>query len=170
MENQSPAQKSSNKVILGVVAVIAVLFLGVYLFGSKNSSQGGSSSMTPQPSVTMAPKGGSSELTSKRWTWVNTKMSDGTVVTPSKEGAFTSTFETDLSLLATTDCNSGHGSYVVGTDNSMAISQMATTMMFCEGSNEQIFYRDLGNVGSYKISDGQLWLMLKKDSGTMIFQ
>lgn len=167
MENQIKAQIESNKIILIIIGVIAVLAIGLYLFDLKNS-QG--SNVNTQPNVTVVPVSFAEELSSRKWTWLNTKMSDSSVVNPSKAGAFTASFQKDLNLLVTTDCNSGRGSYVAGSDNSVAISQIATTMMYCEGSNETLFYRNLGNVGSYKISNGQLWLMLKFDSGTMIFE
>lgn len=166
------AQKKKQKNLLVLFAVAVLVGVGAYYFmNSKNMN----SSMTPNDSntVSQAPdnsNSGSSELTSKKWTWVNTQMSDGATSVPSNEGEFTLTLQPDMRALATTDCNNGNGSYELGPDNALTFGPMATTMMFCDGSTETEFYQGLSNVGSYKISDGQLWLMLKFDSGTMIFE
>jgi len=99
-------------------------------------------------------------------------MSDGAEFAPTSgsENAFTLTFQPDMVVLATTDCNNGNGTYELGPDNALTFGPMATTMMFCEGSSETDFYQGLSNVGTYQIENGQLWLMLKMDSGTMIFE
>lgn len=102
-----------------------------------------------------------------------TQMSDEQTSYPSNVGnggSFTATFQEDGRLLATTDCNNGNGSYTIGADNSLTIGPMASTMMYCEGSSEGAYFQQLNQVGSYKIENGQLWLMLKMDSGTMIFE
>lgn len=157
---------SSKQIFIASMLLIAAIFGVSYVlsmkFESVNSTMNGSAiSPTPEDPT---------EITSKKWTWVNTQMNDGTNITPSTEGAFTLNFGTDLTVQAGTDCNNGNGSYSLGENNSLTFGPMATTQMFCEASNETRFYQDINNVGSYMIKDGQLVLMLKFDSGSMIFE
>jgi heat shock protein HslJ len=158
--------------VIGILIIGAVIlyFLSVSKYKSNYGSANNNSNTTTNQTVSQAPADSASQLTSKKWTWINTKMNDGAVTTPSKPGAFAATFQTDGRVVANTDCNTGNGGYTLGADNSLTIGPMASTMMFCEGSNEGEYFQQLGNVGSYKIDNGQLWLMLKYDSGTMIFE
>jgi len=168
-----PKNKQKNLLVLFAIAVL--IGAGAYYFiNQKNINTSTPPDMSkvsevPDNSNSNSSNSGS-ELTSKKWTWINTKMSDGAVTEPSKPSAFTATFQDDGRLVATTDCNNGNSSFETGPDNSLTIGPMATTMMFCEGSSQDAYFQQLGNIGSYKISNGQLWLMIKFDSGTMIFE
>ena len=56
-------------------------------------------------------------------------------------------------------------------ENKLSFSEMGSTLMFCEGSQESIFIKSLGEVESYFIDkDNKLVLQIKSDSGTMIFE
>lgn len=113
---------------------------------------------------------GTMTLLMKKWTWVKTQMNDGTVTVPKKPAAFTLTFTKDSKLNVTTDCNSMGGSYVMK-GNSLTFSQLMSTKMFCEGSQEEVFAASLGEVASYLFtSKGELVLEIKMDSGTMTFK
>lgn len=168
MPEKSKKEQDKNKIlaVIGVLVVAAAILIVLSFTKSQNNS-----SMTDDNiGVTQVPAAGGESLTSKEWTWVNTQMNDDTTTSPSKEGAFTLTFNEDGTVRVTTDCNNGNGSYELGADNTITFGPMATTMMFCEGSSETDFYQQLSNVGSYAIQDGQLWLMLKYDSGSMVFE
>lgn len=168
----SSEQKKKQKNILVILAVAVLIGAGAYYFINQKSinsiNPGGEAQITRNP----ADSNSASDLTSKKWTWTKTQMSDGTEIAPGagSEQAFSLTFNPDGTVAATTDCNNGSGSYELGPDNALTFGPMATTMMFCEGSSETDFYQGLNNTGSYKIENGQLWLMLKMDSGTMIFE
>jgi heat shock protein HslJ len=165
--------KKENKRIAAIVITVIFVAFGLYALSLVNA-KGNPPQNNTIPNIsnvplTKTPAASSDELTSQKWNWSKTQMSDGTEIIPSTPGKFSITFQPDMRVLATTDCNNGNGSYELGADNSLTIGPMATTMMFCEGSTETQFYQGLANVGSYKISNGELWLMLKMDSGTMIF-
>lgn len=164
--------KKKQKNLLLIAAIIIIALCGIYYFYSNNqiAKSSTNSNTNNNASISSSPQNSDSELTSKKWTWTKTQMSDGKEIVPSADGKFTLTFQTDMRVLATTDCNNGNGSYELGPNNSLTMGPMATTMMFCEGSSETEFYQGLANVGSYKIENGQLWLMLQKDSGTMVFE
>ena len=168
-KSKSEENKDKNKIltVIGVLVVAAAILIVL----SFSKSTGSSQTENGQSDISQTPVEENGEnLTSREWTWINTQMNDDSTTTPSTKGAFTLTFQEDGRVLATTDCNSGNGSYELGPDNSITFGPMATTMMFCEGSSEPEFYQQLSNVGSYVIQDGQLWLMLKFDSGTMVFE
>ena len=112
-----------------------------------------------------APEG----LQSKTWTWERTFYNNDTEHTPNEPGAFTLTFTEDGQVQVGTDCNNMRGAYTV-TDNRIEFTQMMSTRMHCEGSQEQLFAGQLENVTSFFIDDqGRLILEFKYDSGSMIF-
>jgi heat shock protein HslJ len=112
----------------------------------------------------------SMNLTMKKWEWVKTTMNDGKVTTPKKAGVFSVTFGKDNMVHVLTDCNTMNGSYSAS-NKSLAFKQMASTMMYCEGSQEQDFAQALNEVSSYFFtSKGELILELKMDSGTITFK
>ncbi len=109
-------------------------------------------------------------LNMKKWNWVKTQMNDGKVVTPKVEGRFTLTFNKDGRVSVSTDCNSMGGTYIAD-GKKLTFSQMMSTKMYCEGSQEQEFASKLNEVGSYLFtSKGELILEIKMDSGSMIFR
>ncbi len=109
-------------------------------------------------------------LSMKKWDWVKTIMNDGKVTTPNKSGIFSITFTNDGKVKVSTDCNGIGGEYSIN-GNKITFSRMISTMMYCNGSQEQTFSKDLNNVQSYLFtSRGELVLEMKMDSGTIIFR
>ena len=109
-------------------------------------------------------------LSMKKWSWVKTTMNDGKVTTPKKSDVFSITFNKDGNVAVTTDCNGMGGAYTVN-GNKLTFKQMISTMMYCEGSQEQEFASKLQEVASYLFtSKGELILEIKMDSGTMTFK
>lgn len=103
--------------------------------------------------------------------WKETKGSDGSVVTPGKPDTFTLIFEGgNLSL--GTDCNSAGSSYTAGTGSStdFTITALAKTAMFCESSQEGVYFDAMSKVASYKeANDGALTFTLRDNAGTVTF-
>jgi heat shock protein HslJ len=109
-------------------------------------------------------------LSMKTWVWVRTVYNNGKMVTPHKTGAFTVTFGKDGKFSATTDCNRVGGSYTAK-DDKISFGEMMSTLMYCEGSEEAVFTKLLGEVQTYHFtSKGELVLGLKFDSGSIIFR
>ena len=103
------------------------------------------------------------------WIWNGTLMSDGAQTSPDDARSFSLAFS-DLGMVsATTDCNTGSGGFSLTGMNNIAVGPLATTMMFCEDSQEGVFFQQLSNVNSYFMRDGKLFLLLKFDSGSMEF-
>lgn len=107
----------------------------------------------------------------KKWNWVNTIYNNDTTISPQKENKFSLTFNKDNTFSATTDCNGIGGKYVLDNDNRIVFSDMMSTMMYCEGSQESDFRKMLENTSSFMFnSKGELVLHLKFDSGSVIFK
>lgn len=106
----------------------------------------------------------------QKWTWTSTIYNDDTTVTPKKEKAFTITFKGDSTFSVTTDCNGMGGTYEVS-GNKITFSQMMSTLMYCNDSQENDFRKMLGGVESYHFtSKGELVFGLNFDSGSSIFR
>ncbi len=103
------------------------------------------------------------------WEWQKTEMNDDSEVVPTEAGAFTLTFAQDGRVSGTTDCNNYMGSVTVD-GSSLSFGQLASTMMYCEGSQESVFTRALMDVATYVFdAEGNLVLNIKFDSGNMHF-
>lgn len=107
----------------------------------------------------------------KGWTWVRAQDSDGLVTTPRQPDRFSLTLSPDGTFSATTDCNGVRGSYTAHEDSIAFGSDMASTRMFCEGSQEAIFVSLLREVQRYHFtSRGELIFDLKSDGGVIVFR
>ena len=109
-------------------------------------------------------------LDMKTWNWVSTTYNNGSSTIPRVQNKFTLTFKAPNRFSATTDCNGVGGEYTM-TGNKIAFDKMMSTLMYCEGSQEGVFSKALGEVQSYHFtSKGELVFGLKFDSGTMVFK
>jgi heat shock protein HslJ len=118
----------------------------------------------PSPSVSGL------SLTSKTWIWDHTGYNDGTVIKPKKANAFTLKFNADGTFTATTDCNSVSGK-VATNSYEISFTNMISTKMFCEGSQERDFQKTLEQAAGHLFTEkGELILDLKFDSGTATFK
>jgi len=109
-------------------------------------------------------------LDMKTWNWIKTTYNNDTDLIPKDTEDFSLTFENDGTFSANTDCNNMGGSYEVE-NNQIVFSKMATTLMYCDDSQEQEFSKMLGEIQSYFFtSKGELVFELKFDSGSSIFK
>ena len=109
------------------------------------------------------------QMIGTEWLWVKTVMNDDHTIVPVQPDTFTITFTENGKLTGKTDCNSYIGEYEVE-GNKITIDRIGSTRMFCEDSQEDDFLDQLRNVDSYFINgEGNLILLLKFDSGSMIF-
>lgn len=106
----------------------------------------------------------------KKWVWTSALYNDGREIIPKRAGAFTLVFGIGGRFSATTDCNHMGGNYVTNAKK-ISFSEMVSTEMYCEGSQESEFATLLENTQSYHFtSKGELILDLKFDSGSVIFR
>jgi heat shock protein HslJ len=107
-------------------------------------------------------------LAETTWTWVSAAQA-GKTVTPKKADAFTITFGGDGTLSGKTDCNSFSGPYEADNGALHFTGPIASTLMFCEGSQEPEYVTIMQDVAGYEITGDQLVLRLKTE-GTMTFK
>jgi heat shock protein HslJ len=103
------------------------------------------------------------------WQWVQTLYSDGKKFVPSEPGRFTLKFQGKGTLDVKADCNLKGGRYALE-ENRLTLEITHSTMAACEeGSLENQFVRDLTAAAQIFMQDGDLYIELKYDSGTMKF-
>ncbi len=103
------------------------------------------------------------------WMWQKVTYNDGNSVTANDPENFILAFEPSNRLSSTTDCNNLAGEYSVDGQN-LSITNLASTMMYCDNSQESTYSQMLQDVSQYQIaSDGTLELKLKTNGGVAVF-
>ena len=110
-------------------------------------------------------------ITGTVWQWVQTQYNDDTKAVPADPQNYTVQFREDETLNVRADCNQKGGAYSASTEEGrISIEITHSTMADCpEGSLEDEFVRELTAAAIYFIKDGDLYIDLKYDSGTMRF-
>lgn len=110
-------------------------------------------------------------VTGPIWQWMPTLYSDDRKVVPPDSNNFTVQFREDGTLTVKADCNQKGGTYsVTDGENRISIEITHSTMAVCpEGSLEDEFVRGLSAASIYFLKDGDLYIDLQFDSGTMRF-
>ena len=107
-------------------------------------------------------------LDMKTWNFVSATAGSGEIFVPQATGTFSLTFNNDNGFSASTDCNSVGGNYS-SENNNLSLSDIFSTKMFCEGSEESEFIGFLEQVESYQFTPkGELLLGLQ-GGGEMAF-
>jgi heat shock protein HslJ len=110
------------------------------------------------------------KLTTKTWEWVKTETASGAVILPKRARAFSLTFDEKGRINVKTDCNSIGGSYTVK-DSTITLKGMASTMMACVDSQEQLFSSVFNTVTKFTFtSKGELIFTTKNKKETMTFR
>lgn len=105
------------------------------------------------------------------WVWQKTILNDETIIMPKKIGEFTLSFKEDKRVNGETDCNNFSGSYYFDNMGNINFGPLATTMMYCDGSEEKIFTNFINKSKRYEInSSGNLILFFSDGSGYLIFK
>jgi len=106
----------------------------------------------------------------KTWDWIQTTVGEDVLVVPQKPNVFNIKFNTDKTFSAKTDCNGVGGSYITN-GSKLVFSQMMSTLMYCENSQEQDYSKMLSEVSGYSFtSRGELILDLGVTGGIMTFR
>jgi len=105
------------------------------------------------------------------WQWVQTQYNDDRKTVPAETGKYTILFKEDGTLAVRADCNQKGGTYsVTEEEKRISIEITHSTMAACpEGSLEDEFIRGLSAATIYFIKNGDLYMDLQYDSGTMRF-
>ncbi|MEN9389601.1 MAG: hypothetical protein RLY61_685 [Candidatus Parcubacteria bacterium] len=108
------------------------------------------------------------DLNTTNWYWEGSDYANDTKIEPTDKTKFMLTFKSDGSFESTTDCNSLSGNYYLAGDE-LKFGNMVSTLMFCDGSLEPEYTKDLREIYTYIIEGTKLYLTLPLDSGTMKF-
>lgn len=162
--------------LMYIGAVVAMIILG-YLYTSlvaapdevKTAEEVAAEVTVSEPVEELHPIPGKNDLASTTWRWLRTESATGTVISePKSNKPFLLSFADHDSMGSQTDCNSLAGSYTHG-DVTLTFGQLASTKMFCEGSQELEYSAQLQAVHEHAILNNMLLLSLKDDGGMMFF-
>jgi heat shock protein HslJ len=105
------------------------------------------------------------------WQWTQTLFNDDRKVVPENPENYTVQFKEEGAISVKADCNAKGGTYSIPRgEKSISIEITRSTMAFCpEGSLEDEFVKGLSAAAIYFIQNGDLYIDLKYDSGTMRF-
>ena len=110
------------------------------------------------------------DLTGTVRLWEQTLMGNGDEFVPDNPANYTAQFMPDGTVAIQADCNQVGGAYTLDA-NAIAIELGPSTMAACpEGSLGDQFVANLSAASGYFFSDGNLFIDLKFDSGTMRFR
>ena len=110
------------------------------------------------------------EVVDTTWQWVSltTPVEQVTVDAPDK---YTIRFDRGGQVAVKADCNRGTTTYSVSGDRKIELKPMALTRAMCPaGSLSDRFAKEISRVTSYFVKDGDLYLQLPVDSGTLRFR
>jgi len=112
---------------------------------------------------------GSPHIVGVEWFWLQSQYNNDTQNSPPKMDRYTLTLQPDGKVNIRADCNRGGGTYALD-GNKIAITITHTTRAACiPDSLEQSFIRDLNGVAGWFLKDGDLYMDIKHDTGTMKF-
>lgn len=161
-----------NKKLYATIAITILLIIGYFSFRTVKENPivtGEIPATTTEPTVSTTPK--ENTLLGTSWVWVKStdplESSTDDILAP--EGKFVLTFNQDMTLTSTSDCNSIGGNFVVDGEV-LSIGSLVATEMACANSTEGFYTKQLGRVASHVINGDELTLILIKDSGTMTFK
>jgi heat shock protein HslJ len=101
------------------------------------------------------------------WQWVQTLYNNDTRAMPSHPGNYTVQFGADGTVNVRADCNRKGGTYSLK-EKQIGIEITRSTMAACpEDSMEDQFVRDLTGSAVWFMKDGDLYIDIKNDTGTM---
>jgi heat shock protein HslJ len=109
-------------------------------------------------------------LMGRVWELQDIQFNDGTLLTANPPENYTVEFMEDGTLALQADCNRGRGTFDLGSDNRLIVEPIATTLAACpEGSIGNDFVQALENSAIYFFRDGNLFIDMIYDGGTMRF-
>jgi len=156
-----------NVLKLGAAVITSTLFASTAYGGTDAPSPFRAQAQRLAPGLTPAFEDGT--LTQDVWLWQRSTYADGTTIVCSNPSQYTLAFLENGVYSVQADCNQGNGSYTVD-GSQLALQPGPMTRAACPpGSQDTVFLRDLGLVGTYVFNGENLVLNLQADSGNMVF-
>ena len=122
-----------------------------------------STACTPESSV-------AAPLTTSAWRLEQIVYNDDTIYRPEPGGAYRIQFTIDGRITGRLSANNLMGNYLVAKDRIRIIALATTRAQPPEGNIEAEVLRAFGQVDLFRVRGEELLMMLKFDSGTMIFK
>jgi len=133
-------------------------------------SLGGASLILLGSAACVPPPAEESELVGTVWQLQQIQYNDDTLTTTDSPQDYTVQFFEDGTVAVQADCNSGRGPFTTTDDQQITIGPLATTTAACgPDSIDGEFLQRLGDARIYFVQDGDLFLDLFADAGTMQF-
>lgn len=121
---------------------------------------------TPEPVVTDY---SGEAFVGPAWYWLGTQYNDDSKIEVANPAGYSLTFGADGNYSGQADCNFFAGTYSL-VDGVLSLQPGPMTLAACpEGSLSDGYIQALGQVGTYLLQDGKLYLDLALDTGTMAF-
>jgi heat shock protein HslJ len=117
------------------------------------------------------PGAAAASLAGTTWHLVEFQGGDGAVLRPADGSRYELAFGRDGALSVRLDCNRGRGVWKSSGGNGLALGPLVLTRAFCPppSLHDQIL-KQWGNIRSYVVKDGHLFLALMADGGIYEFQ
>lgn len=126
-----------------------------------------STSTSPAGQPSAAAPAPAPELAGTSWQLVRFQGSDDATLTPDDRAKYTIAFAPGGQLSVRVDCNRGRGTWKSSGANRIELGPLALTRAMCPpGSLHDHIVRQWGNIRSYVLRDGHLFLALMADGGT----
>lgn len=110
-------------------------------------------------------------LAGTSWQLVRFQGGDDAVLTPDDRAKYTLAFDASGGVAARVDCNRGRGSWTSNGTNQVQFGPLALTRAQCApGSLHDQIVKQWGNIRSYVLRDGHLFLSLMADGGIYEFE
>ena len=104
------------------------------------------------------------------WKLVEFQSMDDTTLKPESGATYTLAFERDGRVRIQADCNRAQGPWRSPDNVRLELGPFAATLVHCPSALSDQFLRDLGDVRSYVLEHGHLYLALKVDAGIYEFE
>jgi len=155
-------KENMKKIMLLSILVMAVFIVSACSFNEQSGEENNNNVIEQSDSQL-------EKIVNHKWTWIKTTKGEQ-IITPNMKNAFVVNFNEDMSVYGSTDCNGFFGDFNLNEDN-ISFGPLASTMMYCEGSQENVFVSDLQKVESLYFQDNDnLVLVLKDSEGEIEFQ
>lgn len=107
-------------------------------------------------------------LLGTEWVWLHTERPNGDLISTPKRESYVLTLK-DGRVTSSTDCNSLSSEYALNGEV-LSFKPFAMTKMYCEGSMESTYVKDLALTTSYEIIGTRMYINLNRDVGRMVFE
>lgn len=157
----------SKTIIAAFVLVVVIMFAYIGLGAYNKKPSAGHLGQDDVPIVSSETPVYDHDIVGTKWHWERTVTGEEGIVFPRVHDAFTITFTEDGGLNGSTDCN-GFSTQYEKDGNNIKFDLFASTQMYCENSQEEIFKKSLAEVEEFSFDENGK-LILSSGTSSIIF-